>query len=240
MGDALFLPQLCPTDLPLSDVEDGALLVLLFVFQGTVYPSLAQFMSRFAINSYSKRSIIELTFVAMHAPKRSAARSKTSPTSRLSSSHLVRECLRLSRKFCHASLHFIVLIEIVNLVNGIHKILPLPVLTICWHAGVLSAAMGNCGVSRILLSVCHCSMATTRAPPLHSSVSPSGKAHLASSSIKLIIPQHKKRQFLLLHHKHRKLLGTNGFAEQHTSLDEHTLLMSHSVSFFVTLSKQKA
>ena len=73
---------------PLSDNEEGPLLVLLLVFSSTDNLSITgpSFESIFSSIRFSRRSIIEPTFVSMHALKRSAARSKRAAISTLSSS----------------------------------------------------------------------------------------------------------------------------------------------------------
>ena len=59
----------------------------------TVCPSQVQVSNRYAhLIRFSRRSIIESTFVSMHALKRSAARSKRAARSTLSSSDPVRGC----------------------------------------------------------------------------------------------------------------------------------------------------
>ena len=56
----------------------------------------------------------------------------------------------------HASsrCHVVLLTQVLNRVNGICKVLLLPVLLIHWQAGVLSKALSNCRSTRFLLGVC--------------------------------------------------------------------------------------
>ena len=79
---------LCPEEPPLSDNEEvtGLLQHRQPIHHG------AEFRVNFSSIRFSKRSIIESTFVSMHALKRSAARSKRATKSILSSSDPVRGC----------------------------------------------------------------------------------------------------------------------------------------------------
>ena len=132
-------PVALPADPPLSDDEEGPLLVLLvFVFYSADSLSITgpSFESILSSIRFSKRSIIESTFASKQALKRSAAFSRSAPTSAPLSSDSVRGD-------CHAPKPRVLLTEVLNRIDEVRW---------SWQFHVFSKTLNDCESAQVRAS----------------------------------------------------------------------------------------